>query len=524
VQILREALYRTGLWTPEIPQDLKECINEFISANRPYWPRIKTTGPRILIEGHLSQYGPNYLFRSALVARAFQENKNCNVDVIYNGYSYQWVAAREVYSSFGIDHAIFLGAASPLRNVCYFLYSRVFALWLTLSLKSGKQIVGVKFGGIIVGDLIYDDIIKAGPDKTINRINPKISKTIARSLFFFLQYQSLFRATKYSCYVATHTQYSEYGLLCRVALAHGVNVIETTDIQMSHFRKMSASSLPTYHEGVRQRILGVLGDGAVDRVDLRARARLALRDRMGSKVDQIDAKKAYVGKVYDRRTLSGALGIDINEHIVFIVAHVCADAPHASSMMLHADYYHWLVSTLDIAVRSVGVTWVVKPHPSSAIYGEMGLVEKLVEQRRSPRLRLCPPDFNVESIRFCADALVTVYGTAGLEFSCLGIPVVLAGRAFYSGFEFTHEPQIVPLSAEQIDKALEVYGLWNDQFDWNNPIITTEVLANVWGSGKPRDLNKAYTIMSNNLRSTDPRKLKLWEFSNSIAQRIICEV
>jgi len=41
-------------------------------------------------------------------------------------------------------------------------------------------------------------------------------------------------------------------------------------------------------------------------------------------------------------------------------------------------------------------------------------------------------------------------GTAGMEFSCLGIPCILAGESTYSGFGFTVEPQNAAEYEEQL--------------------------------------------------------------------------
>jgi hypothetical protein len=111
----------------------------------------------------------------------------------------------------------------------------------------------------------------------------------------------------------------------------------------------------------------------------------------------------------------------------------------------------------------------------------------------------------------------------------LGVPAVLAGRSFYAGFGFTTDPQtlaqyeqillnigeIPDLTHEQISKALEVYALWNDQFDWTNPIVSSDVLACIWGSGRERDLVCAFELMSSNLENSDPRSLKLWKYSQA---------
>ena len=50
------------------------------------------------------------------------------------------------------------------------------------------------------------------------------------------------------------------------------------------------------------------------------------------------------------------------------------------------------------------------------------------------------------------------------------------------------------------------------------PIYDSEVLSNVWGrSGVNRDLNKAYKVLTDNLKQTDPREIKLWHFVKSIS-------
>ena len=126
--------------------------------------------------------------------------------------------------------------------------------------------------------------------------------------------------------------------------------------------------------------------------------------------------------------------------------------------------------------------------------------------------------------------MVTAHGTAGLEFSCFGIPVVLAGSPFYSGFGFTIDPKtadeyadlilnaskIQPLNPFQISMALNIFGLWEGLFDWHNPIISSTVLSNVWGSGVIRNLELAYNEMTANLEKVNPDKLKLWSFAHKV--------
>ena len=87
---------------------------------------------------------------------------------------------------------------------------------------------------------------------------------------------------------------------------------------------------------------------------------------------------------------------------------------------------------------------------------------------------------SAESIRNIADVLVTIGGNAGGEFACVGIPSVIAGKTYYSGFDFTKEPRdyneyekqlrdiadIAPLTEKQTDTAKSVFYLrFTDQYN-----------------------------------------------------------
>jgi hypothetical protein len=529
--VVREALYFCGLWKPPVSRGLERAIADFVDANAAYWGITQRGRPGILVEGHLSQYGPNYLLRTAVAAKAIQEKTGLDIDVAFYGLSFQWLAAKTIYESFQICSFIYLDRKGPLRNIVRRVQSKLAARRIGAKLRRPEDILALEYDGIRVGDLIYDDVLKLSGRRTIERIDVDVRLAIARSYYYYLQYRALFRERRYAYYVSTHTAYSQYGLLCRVALSAGVKVIETTDIQMAFYQGITPDSLPTYHDGIRNSIVSELATPGVDAGTLREAAQAALQRRLASQVNQIDAEKAYRGKVYSQVELREALGLTSGKKIAFVLAHVFSDAPHLSSGMLHADYYQWLLATLRACAQVPGVQWVVKPHPSASLYGEDGMVEKMVRDAEARNVVVCPRDLNTRSLCECADALVTVHGTAGLEFACLGIPTVLAGRPFYRGFGFTIEPasleeygqalaalaKAVPLSDEQKQRALEVYAVWDRQFDWNNPIITSDVLANVWGSGRPRDLEKAYQLMTDNLRVSDPRKLKLWAFAQSVS-------
>lgn len=527
--LARETLFMLGVWRPKLDRCLADSVAEFVLANKKYWQESPGTPATILVEGHLSQYGPNYLLRTAVAALALQEKIKGEIEVIYDGYRHQWMLADQVYRSFGIHRGIHLGNLFFFRNIFFLVSALVFAIRLRTKLKSPDDILGIDFDSLRVGDLIYDDIIRSKRCHTVDRLDYKTIIAIVKSRYYYSQYTLLFRSRPYRFYVSTHSAYSEYGLLCRVALVNKVRVIETTDIQMSSFSQISNDGLPTYHEGIRRSIAQALDEPAQSLDILLDEARQSLGRRLNGDIAQLDVQKAFAGRLYSRSELCRELGSDPGHKIVFILAHVFSDSPHISSKTLYADYFQWLQQTLRVCATTEGITWVVKPHPSSDLYGESGAVAAMVRALGARDVFICPDRLNTKSIADSADAIVTVHGTAGLEFSCLGIPALLAGKPFYSGFGFTTDPATVadyeaslhalkdvsPLSPRQVETALQIYGLWNRQFDWDNPIISSELLALVWGSGRERNLAEAYRQMARSLRECNPRQLKLWAFAQS---------
>lgn len=529
----RELLFLLGAWRPVAVADAS-AVNRFVAAVCLPMIGTKSSGPNILIEGHLAQYGPNYLFRTGLAAKAVQ-SVACggDIDIVVNGFSYQWQTAIAAYRPFGIARWIFLGRSFIYLSPLIFLWANFQALCCFFKLRKPEELLGIRMGKIKAGDLVYDEILRSTKQPTIAKLGLDTYKVIARSWYYYCQYRLLFLFNSYRYYIATHTAYPEYGLLCRVALCHKVTVIETSDIQMSVYDGIGDDNLPTYHQGINSAILSGLHSCTRSTIERENLARESLRQRVDAQIKQMDTLRAYSGRVYQRKDLLDALGVAPQQRIGFILAHVFCDSPHLSSSMLHADYFRWLESTIECSADAEGITWIVKPHPSSALYGEEGLVESMVRRAGRDNLRVCPADMNTRSLIDCADVVVTVHGTAGLEYACFGIPVILAGTPFYAGFGFTHEPKTAEeycalirdaakldrLSPEQISQALIVFESWERQFDWHNPIVTAEVQAYVWGNGVPRDVTRAYALLADNLEKNDPCQLKLWKFARSVAMR-----
>jgi hypothetical protein len=176
--------------------------------------------------------------------------------------------------------------------------------------------------------------------------------------------------------------------------------------------------------------------------EFRVQARAYITSRFEGEVEQIDVKNAFVGKKrYDFDELIKEYpNLSKHKKNVVIMSHAFSDAPHVGEGLLFADYYDFLEQTLCYLNSCDSINCFVKPHPSSYMWNEKGAVEEMIERNNLDNVYITPSDFNTNSIADFADCIVTAKGTAGLEFSCLGIPAITAGRGYYSGFGITPEP------------------------------------------------------------------------------------
>ena len=75
------------------------------------------------------------------------------------------------------------------------------------------------------------------------------------------------------------------------------------------------------------------------------------------------------------------------------------------------------------------------------MYGEKGVVEKLVKSINYKNIILCPKNTSTVDIINQCDVVITGRGTIALEAACCGKYTINAGPSIYSGFNFSLDPK-----------------------------------------------------------------------------------
>ncbi|MBU1191898.1 MAG: sulfotransferase [Gammaproteobacteria bacterium] len=332
-----------------------------------------------------------------------------------------------------------------------------------------KALLAFSYEGVCLGDLAYDTYLRNTGMGTVEDLNEDVLDLLKQSVRYFVGYRELIRKKKIIATVQGHTVYSSFGALARAAVQCGATV---------YSRKFASGPLTirryTAMDDLRNhefRVMRPEFDQAWkhNRIEFSAKARRYIQERFaGVAINGETGNHEAYGthkKCYERDELQQILGLDPNKPTACIMSHVFPDAPHSFPSMLYDDYYQWLVETLEIVKDIPGVNWLVKPHPDNKHYNAKHSAELEAQKYtdRYPHIHLLPDTINTASLFGTVDAIVTVSGTAGLEFSALGIPCIQAGQSLYSGLGFTIEPKSVQEYAQVLSDVGKLERLTTEQ-------------------------------------------------------------
>lgn len=526
VKFLREMRF---IYFSNSVDEASASMNAFSTENSKYW---KDTIPSdsdkiILIEGLLSSYGVNYLLRTGMVAKAIEERTHFSPMVLFDDYTFKSTETTIGYKSFKIEKFIYLKSFF-FSNLWNKICSSILAFYTVRKISNGAKLLNLQYRGIQIGDLIYDDIIKnVSSVYTIDVVDSRYFHFFKEAFYYFGMYNNVLKSGKVKYLVSTHTVYIKYGILARLAMYHGAQVFETNDVHLLHYSKFDPKYnkfSPSYLEGINEWIRAKFS--TLDFNSEKAKwVEHYLNNRFLGNFNQLDINLAFKNKkVYNEIELREFLGIKNSYPVVFILAHAFSDAPHLGKFMIFRDYYDWLTQTLEFIKNIKNVNWVFKPHPSAKLYGEEGVVETLVKEANCNHIFLTPKDFSTSSLKEIASAILTTQGTAGLEFSCFGIPVIITGRPLYAGFGFTNEPKskeeyfyllsnihnIKKLTENQTQDARKVYFLYEEFSLVVNDLIDMDLLKKIWGLDEYADKSDTYYIVANNLAKSNPVNQRLY--------------
>jgi len=349
----------------------------------------------------------------------------------------------------------------------------------TLELRSRRDILAIEIDGCKIGPYIYDAAYRPLLENVTVRQRIKVAYYLVCHYLDRMVIEAFPPQLALVSDPAGRT--GMFFALCRTRGIRTINAINIDVLQMQKYFSPHGPD-PHYRDVPESAVALLEGDPSIGRkIDEYFTARFQ------GAIPQHDVVRAFAGHklILSKAQLCADYALDPELPLVFVMAHVLSDAPHAHAPTLYRDYEEWIVRTVLALARNSHVNFLIKEHPSVDLYGESGVLEQILE-KIGWRGRLLRSNVHTGSVLAAADAVVTCGGTIGMEASSSGIPVVLAAAPPYAGKGFTREPPTIEayedllaqrigelerLTAAQVLRARQVAYVLFELFDNDAPTL-----------------------------------------------------
>ena len=312
--------------------------------------------------------------------------------------------------------------------------------------------------GIRIGDLIYDTYLRRTKNPTIDFEDSEFKNIFLECMAYFHNFLRYFEENDIRAVCVSHCVY-HFAIPARIATKKGIYVYQVTS---ENIYKIDSNKTHAYTEfmSYRQDFLKLAPEEREKSI-LIARERLELRFSGMVGVDMAYSTKS----AFERMNTTRIQKLPKTRKLkVLIATHDFFDSPHSYGDNFYPDFHSWL-SRLGEISELTDYEWYIKTHRDS-IADDTGIFFELA--RKYPKIQIVDRDTSHhELIEFGINLALTVYGTIGMEYPALGIPVINASRNNpHANYDFSITPKSrahyeeMLLNLEKISKPTELSDIY----------------------------------------------------------------
>ncbi len=400
-------------------------------------------GKKILIadRGRIESVMKNYCAIKIL-------SKQMNIDPIILTQGSFDNELNKVYKKLGFKK--FLKTFDLKNQTCrtiYFLLKSMINLLKVLKFFYSKNfyafIYTFKVSDVNVGDIVYDRYIRDG-------------KKYLKPSFFDFSFLKYFFVTVYKVFflenylksnaiklviVNTHSYTNNYSIVFKLAKKLKIDILYLKDFQISFFKNGQYSN---------ENDPRIISKKKLDKINFskikRKKFLLHMQKRVRGKLSHFDVKNAFGKKTKLVKNLIKNKRIDLSNFRkkILIAAHSLSDANHFyfnfNVKSFFYDYHSQLIKTLNFAKKHKDILFLLRPHPSSKFWNEIGVIDKIYKIYKSPNIILTNNRYDTNDLLKFVDTTITVHGTIGIETAGFyKKKPILAGTGLYSNLGFTFD-------------------------------------------------------------------------------------
>ncbi|CAN2170822.1 hypothetical protein MCERE155_00043 [Candidatus Nanopelagicaceae bacterium] len=315
-----------------------------------------------------------------------------------------------VNKSIGLNKTFIVQAKHPRLNE--------FSLKMN-EITTAEELEEFSIDGVRIGDLVYDTFLRRTSRPTVEIDSKEFQTIFSECVSYFLNLQDLFRRKEISAVCISHCVY-HFAIPARLALSFGIPVFQVTS---ESIYRLNRDKTHAYTEFTHYReTFSHLSE--TERTKARNLAKVRLDQRFSGQV-AVDMPYSTKSAFSDEGVTKEFKFPDDGKKRILIATHDFFDSPHSYGDNLYPDFYIWLERLGELS-NETDYNWYLKTHRDS-VADDKPIFAELI--RKFPKFNEIDANISHHKIiQAGIDLVLTVFGTVGMEYPALGIPVINASR------------------------------------------------------------------------------------------------
>lgn len=286
-------------------------------------------------------------------------------------------------------------------------------------ITTAEELEEFSIDGVRIGDLVYDTFLRRTSRPTVEIDSKEFQAIFSECVSYFLNLQDLFRRKEISAVCISHCVY-HFAIPARLALSFGIPVFQVTS---ESIYRLNRDKTHAYTEFTHYReTFSHLSE--TERTKARNLAKVRLDQRFSGQV-AVDMPYSTKSAFSDEGVTKEFKFPDDGKKRILIATHDFFDSPHSYGDNLYPDFYIWLKRLGELS-NETDYNWYLKTHRDS-VADDKPIFAELV--RKFPKFNEIDANISHHKIiQAGMDVVLTVFGTVGMEYPALGIPVINASR------------------------------------------------------------------------------------------------
>ena len=454
-------------------------INKFLEKNQKITNNEKLKiikKNKILVELLLPHHSEPMIM-NCLIGKDIQKVYNAQIVGLINKDD---LLTKKIAESFGIKKFIYLNKNNFLKNIYYF----ILALKLVDYNDIEKKIIKLKFSGYEVGKAALENYLRWHNNDLNMKDKFLLFLFLSRSILTVNDAKSIFKEN-YKFFVMGELQFIPNKLLFHCSLKSktavycnfGTSIIDFIGRLYKNYKDRNSVQLK-FSKKFSNLLIKIFKNKSLISI-IKKKGGIS---NIGKEIVWSNTQNIKTIKFQSKNKFYKYFHFDKNKKTVLILPHAMSDNLFNNEWNVFDTAYDWYYQTIKKISQIDNVNWLIKPHPYEYKFPGVtarDIFEKIKENKKN--VEFIDEGLHVDKIYKFIDLVITGNGSAGYQYTALGIPTITTSDTKYSNFNFTLAPRNqneyfsllkkidkIPKPSKAMIKKAQIYWLTNLNILYNS--------------------------------------------------------